>query len=455
MTVASAFFGIVVVLGIIALNAFFVAAEFAIVKVRATQITPLVREGSSRARMAQHVLGHLDVYLSACQLGITMTSLGLGWVGEPFVARLLLPVFGWLGGDSALLHTVAFVVAFTIITYLHIVLGEQAPKWLAIQHARATTLSIAGPLDLFARIFRPFIWFVNASAKYFLGLVGIDAQEEGDLVHSEEELRLMLSSGKSLTSTGKNISLRAIELRERAVREVMIPRTSVVYLSTQRSIEENVSRAIENQFTRYPLCESNLDNVLGMIHIKDLFRYQNETGSGARLSDIMREVLFVPETTSLERMLNQFLARRILMAVVVDEYGGTAGVVTLENVLEELVGEIRDEFDTEAAQIQKVGEGEYLVDGSASLHDFARMFDIPAGSKDIVTVSGYAISLLGRVPEKGAVVAMGAWTGTVESVERKQVRSLRLVRAAPSPPVTPAAGPARRKSRKISRGGTP
>jgi CBS domain containing-hemolysin-like protein len=346
---------------------------------------------------------------------------------------------------------VAFVVAFTIITYLHIVLGEQAPKWLAIQHARATTLSIARPLDLFARIFRPFIWFVNASAKEFLGLVGIDAQGEGDLAQSEEELRLMLSSGKSLTSTGKDISLRAIELRERAVREVMIPRTSVAFLSTQLSIEANLARAVENQFTRYPLCEGNLDNVLGMIHIKDLFRFQGETGSGARLSEIMREILFVPETTSLERMLNQFLARRILMAVVVDEYGGTAGIVTLENVLEELVGEIRDEFDTESAQIQKVAENEYLIDGSASLHDFGRMFDIPIGSKDIVTVSGYAIALLGRVPEKGAVVGMGAWTGTVESVEKKQVKNLRLVR---TPPAAPAPAPSKKRTRTTTQGGT-
>jgi len=445
MNAANAILGVLIVLGIIALNAFFVAAEFAIVKVRATQITPLAREGSSRARVAQHVLGHLDVYLSACQLGITMTSLALGWVGEPFVAQLLLPLFGALGGDSALLHTVAVVVAFTIITYLHIVLGEQAPKWLAIQHARATTLSIARPLDLFARVFRPFIWFVNASAKEFLGLVGIDAQGEGDLAQSEEELRLMLSSGKSLTRTGKDISLRAIELRERAVREVMIPRTSVAFLSTQLSIEANLARAVENQFTRYPLCEGNLDNVLGMIHIKDLFRFQGETGSGARLSEIMREILFVPETTSLERMLNQFLARRILMAVVVDEYGGTAGIVTLENVLEELVGEIRDEFDTESAQIQKVAENEYLIDGSASLHDFGRMFDIPIGSKDIVTVSGYAIAHLGRVPEKGAVVGMGAWTGTVESVEKKQVKTLRLVR---TPPAAPAPEASRKRTTK-------
>jgi CBS domain containing-hemolysin-like protein len=420
-----------VVLAIVLLNGFFVVAEFAIVKVRSTQIEPLLREGSKRARIAHHIVNHLDVYLSSCQLGITMTSLALGWVGEPFVAGLLVPLFQAAGGDLTLLHTVAFIIAFSIITYIHIVLGEQAPKWLAIQHARASALAVATPLEFFTRLFRPFIWLVNVSAKSFLRLVGIAPSSEMDLAQSEEELRLLLSSGKALTSTGKSISLRAIELRERSVREVMVPRTSVAFLSTERSIEDNLARAIENQFTRYPLCEKNLDNVIGMIHIKDLFRLQGERGSGVRLLDIRRDVLFVPETTSLERLLNLFLGRRVLMAIAVDEYGGTAGLVTLENVLEELVGEIRDEFDVETGHVQKISETEYVIDGSMPLHDFAKMFEFQPDSRDVVTVSGYVIQLLGRMPEKGAGVQIAGWKGTVESVERRQVKSLRLSRALP------------------------
>ena len=428
MTFFSIFLKLAGVLAIVALNGFFVAAEFAIVKVRSTQIEPLVREGSKRARVAHHVLSHLDTYLSSCQLGITMTSLGLGWVGEPFVADLLFPLFQAFGADSTFLHTVSFVIAFSIITFLHIVLGEQAPKWLAIQHARKTTLAIAGPLELFTTVFHPFIWLLNSSAKAFLRLIGIATTGEGDVAQSEEELRLLLSKGKALTSTGKNISLRAIELRDRTVREVMVPRTAIVYLSTDRTIEENIARAIENQFTRYPLCEKNIDNILGMVHMKDLFRIQGEKGSSARLLDIKREMPFVPETTSLEKILNMFLARRLLMAIAVDEYGGTAGLVTLENVLEELVGEIRDEFDVESLPVQKLNENEFLVDGTMALHDFARMFEIEPGSRDVVTLSGYVFRLLGRVPEKGASVPIGRWVGTIEAVERKKVKTLRLTR---------------------------
>ena len=452
MDIVESLFGIGVVLAIVSLNGFFVAAEFAIVKVRSTQIEPLVKEGSARARVAQHIIGHLDVYLSSCQLGITMTSLALGWVGEPYVAGLLVPLFGIVGGESALLHSVAFVLAFSCITYLHIVLGEQAPKWLAIQNARGTTLRVAGPLHLFTKIFRPFIWFVNVSAQFFLNLVGIAPTGESDLAQSEEELRLLLSRGTVLTSTGKNISLRAIELRNRTVREVMVPRTSIVFLSTVRSIEENMARAIENQFTRYLLCQKDLDNILGMVHIKDLFRFQGAVGPGSCLLEVKREVLFVPETISVERLLNQFLARRILMAVAVDEYGGTAGLVTLEDVLEELVGEIRDEFDNEPAQAQKISDGEFLVDGSMPLHSFARLFGIRPESKDVVTVSGYVIQLLGRVPDKGASVRIGPWKAGIEGVDRKQVKTIRMVKHVSADGASGGKGkpPSVRRNKKVS-----
>jgi CBS domain containing-hemolysin-like protein len=431
---------------IVFLNAFFVAAEFALVKVRTTQIESLAREGSKRARIAQHMVSHLDVYLSSCQLGVTMTSLGLGWVGEPFVARLLEPVLGIFGAGEALVHTTSFVVAFSLITFLHIVMGEQAPKWVAIQHARSTALAIARPLDLFTRLFGPAIWLLNTSAKYFLKILGIKPAGEGDLAQSEEELRLILSKGKALTSMGKNISLRAMRLRDRMVKEIMVPRTSVVHLSTERSIEENVALAIENQFTRYPLCEKNLDNVLGMIHIKDLFRFQGEHASGGRLLDVRRELLFVPETMGLEEILTLFLTKRILMAIAVDEYGGTAGMVTLEDVLEELVGDIRDEFDVESGPAQKVSDTEFLIDGSMSLRDFAAQFGIPVASEDVVTVSGYVFQLLGRIPERGAVVPLGKWQGAIEAVERRKVKTLRLSRL-PEPPVA-AVVPVRGKRKK-------
>jgi CBS domain containing-hemolysin-like protein len=421
---------IAVVVALVLLNGFFVAAEFAIVKVRMTQLEPLVKEGVRRAGIAKHVVTHLDTYLSACQLGITITSLALGWVGEPFVARLLSPLLTLVGvTQPALVATISFGVAFGVITFLHIVVGELAPKSLAIQKARQTTLAVAHPLHLFFVIFRPFISFLNASANIFLKMAGMGTATGSEIAHSDEELRILLSRGKDISTTGKGILLRAMELRNRTVREVMVPRTDIVFLSADRTIEENMKIALESQFTRYPLCRENLDNILGMIHLKDLFRFPERSGDGSRLLTIARELPFVPETLALERALNLFLTKRVLMAIAVDEYGGTAGLVTLENVIEELVGEIRDEFDVEPIMVQKVSDSEFVVDGTMPLHDFARMFEFTPISKEVVTVSGYTIHLLGKVPEKGLSFQIGSWTGMVDAVEGKKVKAIRLRRA--------------------------
>ncbi len=412
---------------LVLLNAFFVASEFAIVKVRASEIEPLARSGSATGRIARHIVAHLDSYLSASQLGITMTSLGLGWVGEPFVAEILRGPLELAGlTQHAVLHAVAFAIAFSIITFLHIVVGEQAPKWYAIQFAKKTTLGVARPLHLFYVVFRPFIWIVNESANRFLKALGIQTGREREGGHSEEEIRLLLSTGTVLSGLGKSISLNAIDFRERSVREVMVPRTNVVALFTDKTIQQNIAIALENQFTRYPLCERNMDNVVGMIHLKDLFRLKGETGPGKDLMSIRREMLFIPETMPLETILTTFLTRRVLMAAVVDEYGGTAGLVTLENVLEELVGDIRDEFDVENPLVQRISDSEFLVDGSFSLHEFEQMFGIELESREVVTVSGYALQLLGRMPERGATVSMGSWQATVEVVQGKTVKTLRL-----------------------------
>jgi CBS domain containing-hemolysin-like protein len=414
---------------LILINGLFVAAEFAIVKVRSTQIEPLLKTGQSRARLVQHVINHLDRYISTTQLGITVTSLALGWLGEPLVAGLIEPVMGIIGlTGKAAVGTVALLLAFGIITFLQIVVGELAPKHLAIRRPQRIAFALAGPLNAFFLVFRPFIWVLNVSATGFLRFLGMQPAREGDIVHSEEELRLLLGREKMFSSTGKNILLNAMEMHKRSVREIMVPRTGVVFLSTGKSLEENIAIAIDSQFTRYPLCEGDLDNVLGMVHMKDLFRLKDLGGSGTRLLEIKRDLPFVPETMPLEKILNIFLARRVLMAIAVDEYGGTAGLVTLENVLEELVGEIRDEFDVEQLPVQKLSENEFLVDGGMPLHDFARMFDVEPDSKDVVTVSGYAIHILGRVPEKGAQIRIPRWTGTVESVEGRRVKTLRLKR---------------------------
>ncbi len=418
------------VFALVFLNGFFVAAEFAIVKVRATQIEPLTRRGNRRAKMAQEVITHLDAYLSATQLGITLTSLGLGWIGEPFVAHLLEPVFVWFGvSQPALVSTISFALGFLIITFLHIVLGELAPKSLAIQKAQRVTLAVAQPLHWFFVLFRPFIWGLNGTANFLLRQAGIEPPSEADLAHSEEELRLLLAKEKTISGTRRSLLLKVMELRDRTVREVMVPRTSVVFLSAEKTIEQNLAIALENQFTRYPLCDENLDNVLGMIHLKDVFRLKDDHGSGEKLLTIKREMLFLPETMPIERALNTFLAKRVLMAIAVDEYGGAAGLITLEDVLEELVGDIRDEFDVESGMVHKVGEGEYTVDGAMPLHEFAAMFEIVPESKDVVSVSGYVLQLLGRLPEKGLRLMIGQWQATIEAMRGKVVKQLRLTRS--------------------------
>jgi len=430
MAVLAVLLKILAVFALVFLNAFFVAGEFALVKVRTSQIDALALQGSRRARSARSILGSLDTSLSACQLGITMTSLGLGWVGEPFVADLLRPLLEGLASvQPTVTHAISFGIAFASITFLHIVLGEQAPKWYAIQRSQGTALTVARPLALFTTLFRPVIWFVNTSSHWFLRRAGVVTTGEAEAGHSAEELRLLLSSGEAITALGRRISLRALDLRERNVREVMVPRTDVVYLSLQRSIEANVSAALENQYTRYPLCERDLDSVVGMIHLKDLFKLKGETGPGERLLSIRRDMPFVPETTSLERMLSLFLGRRVLMAIAVDEYGGTAGLVTLENVLEELVGEIRDEFDVEGAMVRRDPDGSMVVEGGMPLHEFASTFGVQADSKDVVTVSGYVIERLGQVPRPGTTVELGAWRGTVGAVEAGRILTIRLRRA--------------------------
>jgi CBS domain containing-hemolysin-like protein len=427
MEIVNTLFKLIGVLALVLLNGFFVAAEFAIVKVRTTQIEPLLKSGGTKVRVAQHIITHLDRYISATQLGITVASLALGWVGEPFVADLLAPLFVLAGVTSrSVVDAGAFAVAFGAITFAHIVLGELAPKSLALRSAQRTALFVSRPLQMFATAFRPFIWLLNVSANFLVRVTGIQPLKVGDIAHSEEELRLLLAKGKTFSSTGRKILLNAMELQNRTVREVMVPRTSIVFLSMEKSLEENITVAMDNQFTRYPLCDRDLDNVIGMIHMKDLFRLKAERGSSTHLLDIKREMPFVPETTPIEKILNMFLTKRVLMAISVDEFGGTAGLITLENILEELVGDIRDEFDVEQVPVQKVNENEFLVDGAMPLHDFARMFGFEPDSRDVVTVSGFAIQRLGRVPDVGAQFRAGSWVGTVESVDGRRVKSVRL-----------------------------
>ena len=412
---------------LVLLNGFFVAAEFALVKIRNSQLETLAAEGNKRAVVGQVVAGNLDAYLSACQLGITLASLGLGWVGEPFLAQMLQPAFALLHIQSPVVITsISFTIAFSLITFLHIVLGEQAPKILAIRKPLPTTLWVSAPLRFFYVIFKPAIWFLNASSNWVLkNIMRLEPATEHELSHSEEELRLILDESEKsdeVSTLGRDILVNALDMRRRVVRDIMTPRGEVVSLDLEESFEDNVKKALESRHTRFPLCRGHLDNTVGLIHIKELVPMMRDPSPD--LLRIRRDVLNVPEMMQLEKLLNMFLTKHAHLAVVVDEYGGTVGMVTLENVLEELVGDIQDEFDTEKEEFREINENEFTVEGAVGLYELQDMADLTLESADVSTIGGYVTHLLGHLPKQGEQVRIENYLVTITKSDGRRVEEL-------------------------------
>lgn len=419
-----------VVLFLVVLNGFFVASEFAIVKVRGSQLESLDTEAAVHARKATH---HLDAYLSATQLGITLASLALGWVGQPYLSHFLQPAFFLVGvTDEGAIRWGSSLIAFGIITFLHIVLGELAPKSLAITKALPTTLWVARPLGWFYIVFRPAIWFLNGAANLILRhLFKLQPVSEHELAHSEEELRVILSQSaehQEVTQLGKEILINALDLRERVVRDITTPRGDVVFLNTEDSFEENLRVAIDSKHTRFPLCEGHLDNAIGLVHIKDLLRLTRE--SAPDLHTIKRELHPVPEMMPLEKLLTFFLARHAHTALVVDEFGGTTGMVTFDNVLEELVGEIQDEFDKEAPELRKVNEDEFDVEGSLGLYELKDLVGLELESEDVSTIGGFVTAQIGHLPKLGEQTRIDDYLVTITEADGRRVGKLHFKRAA-------------------------
>jgi CBS domain containing-hemolysin-like protein len=416
-----------VIFALVVLNGFFVACEFAIVKVRGSQLDPLVAEGNLRATFAQHIRAHLDAYLSATQLGITLASLALGWVGEQFLAHLLQPAFALVNVHShALVSTISVTLAFIGITFLHIVFGELAPKYLAIGNPLRITLLLARPLGAFYILFKPAIWVLNKSSNFFLQkLLRIKPVAGAELAHSEEELRLILDESEKsdeVSELGRDLLVNALDLRQRVVRDIMTPRGEVVFLDLEESFEQNVTKALESRHTRFPLCRGHLDNAAGLIHIKELMPMMRDPQPD--LLRIKRELIPVPEMMSLEKLLNLFLTRHAHLAIVVDEYGGTVGMVTLENVLEEIVGDIQDEFDTEKAEFRKINENEFSVDGSLGLYELRDLAGLELESADVSTIGGYVTHLLGHLPKQGEQVRIDNYLVTISQTDGRRVGQL-------------------------------
>jgi CBS domain containing-hemolysin-like protein len=412
---------------LVLLNGFFVAAEFALVKIRSSHLDILAAQGSKRAALVRGIKANLNAYLSACQVGITMASLGLGWLGEPFLARMLQPFFAFAGIESStVIKSISFALAFLAITFLHIVLGEQAPKILAIRKAMAAALFVSPLLRLFYVIFKPAIWFLNASSNWVLRrLFHIELMAEGELAHSEEELRLIVrESEKSaeVTPLGRELVFNVLDLRDRVVRDIMTPRGEIVYFNLEDGFEANVKKAIESRHTRFPLCRENLDNTIGLIHIKELLALMRSEHPD--LLKIKRDLIPVPEMMPLEKLLKLFLSKHAHLALVVDEFGGTVGMVTMENVLEELVGDIQDEFDSEKEEFRKISASEFTVDGALGLYELNELAKLELESADVSTVGGYVTHLLGHLPKQGEQVEIDNYLVTVSQSDGRRVNQL-------------------------------
>jgi CBS domain containing-hemolysin-like protein len=414
---------------LVALNGFFVAAEFSLVKVRKTRLAVLSEKGSKSASVALSVTSRLDAYLSACQLGITLASLGLGWLGEPAIATLLEPIFAGIAGWSPIYtHTIAIVTAFIIITFLHIVLGELVPKSLAIQRAEVTALWTAGFLNSFYKIFFPVIWALNWLANAILKLWGIHPANEADLAHSEEEIRMLVNASERHGYLDKMEGMlldNVFEFFDRVAGEVMVPRQDMVCLYLEDSLDEIFETVQEYGHTRYPLCDDDKDNVIGMVHLRNLIRVR-ENRETLDINRLKRDILVVPVNMPISFLVQKMRSQRTHMAIVADEFGGTAGLVTIEDLIEELIGEIYDEFDREQPHIAKVSETDYEVNGRVLLEDVAELLALKLDGEGIATIGGYIFTRLGRKPKKGDELEFDGYVFQVLEVAGFRIMKVRL-----------------------------
>jgi CBS domain containing-hemolysin-like protein len=413
---------------LVLLNGFFVAAEFSLVKVRKTRLEELVQQGNTRAKLALKVVSTFDTYLGATQLGITLASLALGWLGEPAVASLLEPVLiEYFPMSEWLISSISIAIGFTIITFLHIVLGELVPKSMAIQRTESLALFAVWPLYIFHKIGYPVIVLFHKAARLILELMNVKTVNESELAHSEDELRMIVSAsqrGGLLDQMESELIDNVFDFADTLAREIMIPRQDMVCLFLDDSYEENMKVVKEANHTRFPLCIDDKDHVIGMIHLRDLMDFDLADNIEKDLKTIMREILVVPESMSVAKLLQVMRKRRIHLAVVADEYGGTAGLIALEDVIEEIVGDIEDEHDEIAeCDIQRIGDGSYEFDGRVLLDDVVELLHISLEQHDEDTIGGYIFGILGRRPEIGDKVTIGDY-----NFEVLKINGFRIVR---------------------------
>lgn len=422
---------LLMIAGLIVLTGFFVATEFAIVNVRLSQIERLVESGNKRAVYVKKILNHLDSYLFACQLGITLTALGLGWLGERLFVPWINALFHKVSIDGSIAFILSFLIAFFIIAYIRVVIGELLPQAIAVQKAEKWILWTAKPLMLFYKIMYPIIWLFQSSARMFMRLFKLKPVKQGSAGHSEEELKLILSeSYKNGTINDSEITYlyNIFEFDERLVKEIMVPRTEMVCLYKNEPFEKNREVMLNGLYTRYPVADGDKDNIVGLINIKEVFTGLLKNEKPVSLDRYIRPVIHVSEATPIKELLLKMQSERIHMAIVIDEYGGTAGIVTVEDILEEIVGEIRDEFDqVEMPLIEQKDEYTFVVSGKIQIDDLNEFLGLDIDSTDFDTISGWIYTQDIDATE-GTVVEYGGYQFIVEEVEGYQIKKVRIIK---------------------------
>ncbi len=419
---------LIVALFLVLLNGFFVLSEFAIVKVRRSKLEEMVKLRKPNASLALKMSNSLDTYLSATQLGITLSSLALGWIGEPALANLIEPTFThFFGHNFVLLHTVSFTIAFTVITFLHVVFGELIPKSVAIAKAETMALIIARPLYIFWLLFYPLIRFFDIVAAFFVKRMGISQASEHEMAHSEEELRIIVNEsfkGGYIDSVESEIIKNAVDFSETVAREIMTPRKDMICINSEKSFDENVLLITTTRYTRYPYCHGGKDNISGMIHTRDLLNSALMHQS-VDMSQLVRSIIMVPENASISNILTKMKKERIHIALVVDEYGGTSGLLTMEDILEEIVGDASDEHDSKIEMIRKIDDATFEFDGMVNLEKVEEIMDVIFHeSEQSVTIGGRVFNLIGRLPEVGDIVNDEICSYEILEINHKRIKKL-------------------------------
>jgi CBS domain containing-hemolysin-like protein len=414
---------------IIAINAFFVMAEFTIVKVRASQLQEQARRGTGSAKLALKITSNLERYLSATQLGITVMSIACGTVGEPLVAMVMYPLLHHWGVDNeTMVRAVSLMVSFIAVTFPVVVLGEQVPKRMSLRHTVRVCLWVARPLEIVYRLLRPFTVLLNLATTLVLRLVfRVKSGSESSDAASGEEIRHIVSESErsqQVTATEKDILVAALQLNERHIRDIMTPRNQLVYLNVDDPFDRIVSHAIDHEHTRYPLVQSHLDHPLGLVHIKDLLRVLASGSKNVREAE--KPLIVVPEMFPVDKLLNRFRTEKAHFALVIDEFGGTAGAVTFDDILEEVVGDIQDEFDDERPEYEVQKDGALLVDGTLNLYEVNQLLDLELDSDEVSTIGGYVTEKLGHMPKVGERVIVGELQAEVVAASARRVLKVRI-----------------------------